>query len=130
MIDQMLDRDQHAVEIERMTMRQIKVAPRHVVGERPRSHDDRPREAVPPGHKIAAKADPSDRLRCARQRHHPVADRQILDRHLAALGQDPGAAAEAGRRDVGAGAAIGSGGENGSIGCIELQRDRRSGCCC
>src|SRR6267154_2190778 len=46
---------------------------------------------------IGAPPDPTDRLRLARHRHHPVADLQRLDRHLAVRRQDPRAAAIARR---------------------------------
>ena len=97
-VDEVLDRDQRIVHVERMAVRHIEVAARHIVGERTPAHDDRPRQAVPPGDKIAPAADPQDWLYCARQRHDPVANRELFDRDLAALGQDHCAAAKADRR--------------------------------
>jgi len=58
---------------------------------------------------MGAPADPSDGLCCARKGRHHVADRQILHRHLAAIGRDQRAAAIAGGvadMDVGAAPAV------------------------
>lgn len=82
-------------------------AVRHAVGQGAPAHDDRPRLGVGPGHQRAAEADPPHRLQLAGQGPHPIADREVLDRHLSMLGQDAGAAAEAHFRDQRAGARIG-----------------------
>src|SRR2546426_643953 len=65
------------------------------VGKGPGRDSARRPNFVAPGPEPGPPPDPRDGLRGARQCPDPVADRQVLDRHLAALGQDHRAAAEA-----------------------------------
>ena len=96
MVDQPLDRDQDAAEIEQVATRQVEFARRHAVGYGIAVDHDRPFRPVGAGDDAVPGADPADRLDDARQRHHPVAELERLDRHLAGVGQDVGAGAEAG----------------------------------
>src|SRR5215469_14304777 len=101
-VDEVLDRDQNAVDVERVAVRQIKVAPRHTISERAGLDDDRASKRVLAGHQIAAKSDPADRLERTGQRFHLVAHHEILDRDLSALTQNQRATAEANDADLGA----------------------------